>query len=195
MNDDLKSILAELEAFGVQNDASQPERSHKMLNITRETGEFLAVLVAATQARMILEIGTSNGYSTLWLAHAASGIGGAVTTLEMDELKFNAAQQNFARANLSAHIDSHLANASELLPQSDANVFDMIFLDSDRAQYMGWWADLRRILKVGGLLVVDNATSHAAEMCEWMDVVRQDVDFRTSLVEVGNGQFMAVRLA
>jgi len=61
----LESLLAELEQFGKANDGVTTERSRRMLNITPDTGEFLSVLVRATLARRVLEIGTSNGYSTL----------------------------------------------------------------------------------------------------------------------------------
>lgn len=70
MTDPLDSLLEELERFGQTHDAATSERPRRMLNITRDTGELLAVLVRATLARRVLEIGTSNGYSTLWLARA-----------------------------------------------------------------------------------------------------------------------------
>ena len=65
--------------------ATITDRPCRMLNITRDTGEFLAVLVQAMSARRVLEIGTSNGYSTLWLAEVARTIGGAVSTVEQAE--------------------------------------------------------------------------------------------------------------
>jgi predicted O-methyltransferase YrrM len=80
MDDTLEALKAELERFGEANDAATTERARRMLNITRDTGEFLALLVRATGAWRVLEIGTSNGYSTLWLADAAKKIGGSVTT-------------------------------------------------------------------------------------------------------------------
>src|SRR5258705_12597810 len=80
MYESLEALKAELESFGEANDAATTERPRRMLNITRDTGEFLSVLVRATAARRVLEIGTSNGYSTLWLASAARAIGGAVDT-------------------------------------------------------------------------------------------------------------------
>ena len=76
MSEPLETVKSELERFGAANDAATQERSRRMLNITRDTGAFLAVLVRATAARRVLEIGTSNGYSTLWLADAARAIGG-----------------------------------------------------------------------------------------------------------------------
>ena len=87
MDDSLDTVKAELERFGEANDAATNERPRRMLNITRDTGEFLAVLVRATAARRVLEVGTSNGYSTLWLADSARAIGGSVTTVEFAEYK------------------------------------------------------------------------------------------------------------
>jgi predicted O-methyltransferase YrrM len=96
--DSLETLKAELERFGQANDAATNERPRRMLNITRDTGEFLVVLVRATAARRVLEIGTSNGYSTLWLADAAREIGGSVTTVEFAEYKIGLASANFARS-------------------------------------------------------------------------------------------------
>lgn len=104
MNNQLQGLLAELEQFGNANDSTTTERPRKMLNITRDTGEFLAVLVRAAVARRVLEIGTSNGYSTLWLASAAQAIGGTVTTIESAEYKIGLATNNFARSGLASHI-------------------------------------------------------------------------------------------
>ncbi len=72
---DLTALLNELAEFGKRNDAGSTGRAKKMLNITPETGEFLELMLKAARARRILEVGTSNGYSTIWLAKAApSGV-------------------------------------------------------------------------------------------------------------------------
>jgi predicted O-methyltransferase YrrM len=191
--DSLETVLVELEQFGKANDAGAAERARRMLNITRDTGEFLSVLVKATMARRVLEIGTSNGYSTLWLASAARAIGGAVTTVELAQHKVALAVTNFARAGLAAHISLIHDDAGRLLERSTAAAFDLIFLDSERPQYPGWWPDLKRVLRPGGLLVVDNAVSHRDEMAPFVALVQADPEFSTSLVPVGNGEFLAVR--
>src|SRR5713226_9824751 len=94
MSSPLDSLMAELEHFGKANDSATTERPRRMLNITRDTGSFLAVLVTATLARRVLEIGTSNGYSTLWLASAAQAIGGSVTTVELSDYKVGLATRS-----------------------------------------------------------------------------------------------------
>ncbi|MBI2228397.1 MAG: class I SAM-dependent methyltransferase [Deltaproteobacteria bacterium] len=195
MADPLENLLAELEQFGKDNDGSTVERPRKMLNITRDTGEFLAVLVRATLARRVLEIGTSNGYSTLWLASAARAIGGSVTTVEKSQYKIGLATTNFARSGLASYISQVHDEAGRLLERAADSAFDMIFLDSERPEYPGWWPNLRRVLRPAGLLVVDNATSHPVEIAPFIALVKADAEFVTSLVPVGNGEFLAVKSA
>src|SRR3990172_2313730 len=128
MTEKLAALLAELEQFGQRNDAATTDRPRRMLNITRDTGEFLAVLVNAADARRILEIGTSNGSSTLWLAGAARATGGSVTTVELSELKLGMASANFARSGLSAYISLVHDDAGRVLARSAGASFDLIFL-------------------------------------------------------------------
>ena len=189
----LDLFKAELERFGESNDAVTTERPRRMLNITRDTGEFLSVLVRATVARHVLEIGTSNGYSTLWLAEAASDIDGSVTSVECSEFKVKLASDNFARSGLSFVISVIHDDAGRVLERAEPNSFDLVFLDAERREYPGWWSHLRRVLRPGGLLVVDNATSHPEQMAPFVALVKADAEFTTSLVPVGNGEFLAVK--
>jgi predicted O-methyltransferase YrrM len=193
MSNQLQGFRAELEQFGKANDSAMTERSRRMLNITRDTGAFLALLVRATVARRVLEIGTSNGYSTLWLAEAARGIGGAVTTIESAEYKVGLATTNFARSGLASFITLVHGDAGLVLGRTADGAFDLVFLDSERSEYVGWWPHLQRVLRPGGLLVVDNATSHVEEMASFFALVVANTHFTTSLVPVGNGEFLAVK--
>lgn len=193
--DPLSALKTELERFGAANDAATDERSRRMLNITRDTGEFLGVLVRATAARRVLEIGTSNGYSTLWLAEAAGAIGGSITTVESSEYKLGLAAANFARSGLAPFITLVHDDAGRVLQRSEADGYDLIFLDSERQEYPGWWPELPRVLRRGGLLIVDNAISHDKELAPFIAQVRSGSRFETCVVPVGNGEFVAVKTA
>ena len=96
MDDALLALLERLARFGEDNDARETARPRRMLNITRDTGRLLWIMVQAARATRILEVGTSNAFSTIWLADAARLTGGRVTTLELNPDKLA-----FARADLA----------------------------------------------------------------------------------------------
>ncbi|MGL5774731.1 O-methyltransferase [Aeromonas veronii] len=191
---ELEQLKRQLEQLGERNDSMQQARHRKLLNITRDTGELLSVLVQTRGAQAVLEIGTSNGYSTLWLAEAVRRLEGHVTTIELDEDKRVLAHDNFQRAGLAPWVTLLAGDAGELLPTLPQGGYQLIFLDSDRQHYWAWWPQIRRLLAPRGLLVVDNAISHRSEMVEWMNEVGQDPAFATSLVPVGKGEWLVVRL-
>jgi predicted O-methyltransferase YrrM len=195
VTESLEELLLELERFGLSNDGTIADRSRRMLNITRDTGVFLSVLVRATNAQRLLEIGTSNGYSTLWLALAAKAVKGHVTTVEVSDFKIALAAKNFERSGLASFIAQVHGEAGVLLRASPESTFDLVFLDSERSEYLRWWPDIKRVLRKGGLLVVDNATSHSAEMGPFMALVSADPDFTTCTVPVGNGEFLATQVS
>src|SRR6201986_1869908 len=98
----LAALLDRLDREGEANDAATKERAKKWLSITPDTGAFLWVLVRSLGARRVLEIGTSMAYSTLWLAHAVSGLDGHVTTLERSSTKLAGARENLRLGGLES---------------------------------------------------------------------------------------------
>ncbi|MDQ1813076.1 class I SAM-dependent methyltransferase [Massilia sp. CCM 9210] len=146
-------------------------------------------------ARDILEIGTSNGYSTRWLADAVAPNGGTVTTVEMAPATLRMARENVAASGLGSFIEQVEGDAGQLLARSGDSSCDVLFLDSERTDYVGWWPGIRRVLRPHGLLIVDNATSHAAEMAPFMQAVAAEAGFSTALVTVGKGECVASREA
>jgi len=184
--------LRELEQFGKANDDAHQERSQRMLNITHDTGVFLAVLIKAARCQRILEVGTSNGYSTLWLADAV-GDGGSVTTIDQAPHKVEMAARNFQRAGLGSRITQIAEEAGAFMATRADREYDFIFLDSERTQYVAWWSVLQRILAPGCLIVVDNAISHAHQMEEFNRTVAASAGYLSSLVPVGNGELMILK--
>jgi predicted O-methyltransferase YrrM len=195
MDENLKLLLRELERFGDENDLRNSEYHTRMLNIAPVVGEYLLLLVRALKARTVLEIGTSNGYSTLWLACAVSSLDGKVKTIERSEYKMGLALENFRRSGLAPWIEVFAGDAADFLGSYSIEPFDMIFLDSDRKQYVGWWPAIQRILKTGGVLVADNTLSHSEEISPFLNIVRGDPNYLTSIVPLGNGELVALKQA
>ena len=187
MDTSLREVLEELAEFGRQNDARETERSRRMLNITPETGQLLAILVRATQARRVLEIGTSNGYSTIWLAWATREIGGHVVTIEKAVDKTAMARANLERAGLLDQVTVREGPALDVLADL-TGPFDLIFLDADRPSYLAYLDRLLALLCPGGLLVTDNVVSHAPELTEFLARLKDDPMLDSVTLPVGNGE-------
>ncbi len=150
MKGERRALADELYASGRAYDAAQADRLARWRNVEPETAELLGVLVRAMGAHRVLEIGTSNGYSTLWLADAAQAVGGTVVTLEMLAERTELAGQNLARAELSDLVDLRTVDAGAGLAAFEEGSFDLVFLDAERPAYAGYWPDLVRVLAQPG---------------------------------------------
>ncbi len=118
-------------------------------------GELLYILARITQARQILELGTATGYSAIYLARACDALNGRLVTLEMNQKLANRAQANFQRAGLKHRIEVIVGEAMDEMTSMNGP-FDLIFLDIDKKFYIDALTHCQRLLKRGGLLVVDN---------------------------------------
>jgi predicted O-methyltransferase YrrM len=183
----LERFLEQLFQFGGAHDAELQDRRERLRNVEPETARMLAVLVRATGARRVLELGTSNGYSALWLADAVASTDGGVTTVEIDEGRAGMAKENFARAGLASRIDLRVEDAAVTLAGSPDDAWDFVFLDAERDQYVGYWPDLLRTLSLPGLLAVDNVLSHADELVEFRALVDDAHGITSAVVPVGAG--------
>lgn len=187
----IESLLLELEKYGKEYDRTKEKREERLRNISREMGQFLSILVKGCSAQRILEIGTSNGYSTIWLANAVQETKGIVTTVELSSERVAEALVNFEKASLRRRIDIHNQEAGAFLDAQVNRSFDFIFLDSERTQYMWWWENIKRILEPKGFLVIDNAISHTEELAEFIQMIEEDEIFETVLLAFQKGAFVA----
>ena len=177
--------LSELYDEFQQHDAKQSDRLQRFRNIEPDSAQFLSMLIRTQQSKSILEIGTSTGYSTLWLAEAAQATGANIVTLEIEE---NYAQE----LKLDTVIEFWVGDAAQYLQQAQTT-FDFILLDAERSYYPNYWNDLKRLIrKNGGVLMVDNVISHAAEVKAFLNMIKHNGDFLTSTISFGAGLFMVV---
>jgi predicted O-methyltransferase YrrM len=189
----LLAFLDELWQAGDDNDARETERPRRMLNITPDTGRFLWILARAARATRILEIGTSNAYSTIWLADAARETGGRVITLERDPNKIRLARENLERAGVAAWVEVREGPAAETLAALPGP-FDLVFLDADRASYRTYLELAVPRLVAGGLLVADNVVSHRAELEDFLARVKTHPKLLGVTIPVGKGEEVAFKL-
>jgi len=193
VNDALAALLDELHAYGVAHDATRADRLDRLRNLEPDTARVLALLVRATGARRLLELGTSNGYSTLWLADAVRAVGGRMTSVDLDPARTAMARENLTRAGLLDRVELRVEDAAETLHGSADEAWDMVFLDAERPHYVGYWPDLVRVLRPGGLLAVDNVISHADQVRAFRELVRADGRVSEALVPTGAGALLVVK--
>lgn len=174
-----------------QHDAAQSHPLARYRNIEPESALFLNMQVRMQAAKNILEIGTSTGYSTLWLANAALAQHGQVTTLEIDLSRIEQAQHYAQDLALIQSIEFVHQDALTYLQQMTRN-FDFVLLDAERDAYVDYWPYLSQNLLQGGSLVVDNVISHAEEVREFIAGIEQDSRFISSTLNIGAGLLLVI---
>jgi predicted O-methyltransferase YrrM len=188
------TVLRKIEAFGQSNDAQETDRSRRMLNLERSTAELIQILVLSSARKRVLEIGTSNGYSALWLASALRKIPQAqrLTTIEHDADKVQQARTNIATAGLSEMITVHEGSATEIV-LTLPGPFDCVFFDADRISAPEQLRILLPKLERDVLLLTDNVLSHPEEVAGYLKEFEHLPEFVTSIVTVGKGLHIAYR--
>lgn len=161
------------------------------LNVPYEDGKILHDLVVKGRFRRILDIGTSTGHSTIWLAWAAAKTGGKVTTIEIDRERHQRAIENFKKAGVAAYIDARLGDAHDLVP-SLSGPFDFVFCDADKEWYLRYFQDLEPKIPLQGCFTAHNASWRGnAGIQSFLEYVRRNAKFRTT-IEVGSGEGISV---
>jgi predicted O-methyltransferase YrrM len=193
MDEARRHLAQELLAASREHDAAQADRLDRFRNVEPETAELLGVLIRATGARRILELGTSNGYSTIWLADAAQATGGRVVSVDVDAERTELARANLAAAGLADHVDLRTQDAGGILVESPDAAWEFVFLDSERPAYPSYLPDLIRTLVPRGVLAIDNVQSHAHELVEFTALIEREPRLTQTVVPVGAGLRLAVR--
>jgi predicted O-methyltransferase YrrM len=192
VDESLKALLRELEERGRENDARETDRSRKMLNLDPDTALLISILVRASGATRALEIGTSNGYSTIWLAWSLARANGRVITVDRNPVKHELARENLRRAGMLDRVEFRAGDATEIL-RDVTGPFDVVFFDADRTKFPAQLEILKPKLASRVLLLADNATSHPDEIAEYLRLMDRAPEFAHAVIQVGKGLSIAWR--
>lgn len=172
--------------------------------IEDEMSRLFKILLHLVKPKRVLEIGMSIGFSTTSLALAAKKFGGSVTTIEIDESMVEVARKAFEREGVSDHIEIKLGDAIEVLKEMESESFDVVFQDSTKRGYPVMLEDCIRVLRKGGLLLVDDTLWPPIRPPEeWNDSYKAIDKFNRELVKlnvestilpIGEGCTIAVKL-
>lgn len=177
-----------LEAEDSKDRRDGTSRSRRLRQIPPETGRFLAVLAAGAPDGEIIEIGTSGGYSTLWLTVACMESDRHVTTFEIRDDKIEIARETFRLAGVEDRVNLVHGDARELLNEHGGIAF--CFLDSEKEDYQAVYDLVVPRLVPGGILVADNVISHAGQLQSFVASVAIDERVDSVVVPIGKGELL-----
>jgi caffeoyl-CoA O-methyltransferase len=155
-----------------------------MMNVAPPEGEYLSELVKKLHATHVLEIGTSNGYSGIWLALGLRETGGKLITLDIDEGRRSLALKNFRATGVEDIIDSRLGDALKIIPTLQGP-FELVFIDAWKPDYKKYLDLTMPLVPSGGVFAAHNVESHPREMQDFLHEIKTNPQLRTEFVKVG----------
>lgn len=186
------ATLDRLYAEDAAQRAANLPSSQRTRNVDRETGRWLALLIRATGAREIVEIGSSNGVSTIWLASAAWETGGRVTGTEIRPDRAAEANRNLAEAGLN-DIATVVAGDARDTAGAITGPLDLAFIDAEKDDYVDHLRAVVDRVRPGGLILADNVISH--DISSYQEVVRARADLETVTIPIGRGIEFTIKTA
>jgi len=177
-----------------QNVLVELEKTQKEFwNISRDTANFLSILIQASNSKEVLELGTSNGYSGIWLAKALKKTGGHLTTMEFWDKRLSVAIENFKTCGVNDIITPVLGSIKDNLPNID-KTFDFVFMDANKLEYLSYFEMFRDKLKKGGIIAADNILSHEKKVKPFVDAIMADEGYQTQILELPAGLLLSYKL-
>ena len=193
LDDRVRSVLARMEADDAADRDADVPISQRSLAVGPDSGRLLFALVAPNAGCEVLEIGSSHGYSTIWLAAAARILGGRVVTLEQEPGKIEVWRRNFADAGLVEWVELVAGDAKETLPDLEDG-FDVVFLDAWKDDYEVLFELARTKLDPGGVVVADNVTT-SSTVAAYAAARQADPTLVSVTVPIGHGLELTTVLA
>ncbi len=164
-------------------------RDEFLLPVGEEVGRFLSEMVKSAASKSILEVGTSYGYSTLWLAQAAKVSGGKVITLEIDKTKSNSAKEQIKKAGLEEQVEFRIGDAVDLIKSAEEQ-FDFVLIDIWKELYVPSLMAVMPKLNPGAYVIGDNMIHppmHHAEAKAYRTAIKESGLFESVLLTLGSG--------
>jgi len=204
MIDSIYKVLEELE---IQSTLEKSKKFNvpsedRMLAITKETGELLNMILRLKNAKNILEVGMSTGYSTIWCAEAISEQSGKIITIEKNPSKIKRAKENFQKAGITDTITIKKGLAMQILTELNLqkrykDFFDFVLIDADKENVIRYFDLILPMVSVGGVIVTDNMLypeNFRTGMKKFADYLRENPKLRTITLHIGNGEEITIKL-
>ena len=204
MIDSISKVLDELEAQSILEKSKKTEipPDDRMLAITKETGELLNMILRLKNAKNMLEIGMSTGYSTIWCAESISEQSGKIITIEQNPSKIKRAKENFQKAGVTDTITIMEGLAMQILTelslkQKYKKFFDFVLIDADKENVKEYFDLIFPMVSIGGIIVTDNMyypEKYRQEMKKFSEYLKSNPKLRTITSPIGNGEEITIKI-
>jgi predicted O-methyltransferase YrrM len=190
MNRDLYRFLGALHREGQEHDAREADRTVRYRNLDPDTAHYISMQLLLMNATSVVELGTSNGYSTIWMADAVQQTGGRLVTVDIESQA--EAIANLEKAGLSNTVQFVRQDGGAFLASLPDESVDVLFLDAERTRYVEWWPHPYRVLRTGGLMLVDNAHHPAPdELVDFVKLINNEPRMDHLTLMTGSGLILA----
>lgn len=189
---EISNRMKYLEAMDREDRENGTPRLKRLRQIPPETGKFLALLASGCPNGNFIEIGTSAGYSTLWLILAAKEMGLTITTFEKLPEKIELAKETFRIAKVEQYVNLIESDAIEHLNKIENISF--CFLDAEKEIYETCYELIKNKINKNGLLIADNAINHYETIKPMIDKVMKNQNFDSLIVPIGKGELVCRRI-
>jgi len=168
---------------------------HDFWNISRTTAEFMYNLIVDANIQSVIEVGTSNGYSGIWLGKALKKTGGKLTTIEFYDKRIVLAKENFKNCGVSDIIEIKQGDAATVLEYLPQNYkCDFAFVDANKRQYIDFFHLIDPHLVVGGYIACDNVISHAPKVQTFLEDIAQNPNYENIVLPLPAGLSLGKKL-
>ncbi len=204
MINSISKVLDELEIQSTMEKSKKEDIPHedRMLAITKETGELINMILRLKNAKNMLEVGMSTGYSTIWCAEVIAEQSGKIITIEQNPSKIKRAKANFQKAGIIDTITIKEGLAMEILSELSLqkkynNFFDFVLIDADKENVIEYFDLILPMVTIGGVIVTDNMLypeQFRQDMKKFSDYLKRNPKLRTITSPIGNGEEITIKI-
>ena len=167
-------------------------------NLDRQSANFLNTLIKINNSKNVLEIGTSNGYSGIWILKALKETSGKLTTIEFWEKRQSVARKNFETCCPDVKVEPKIGSAIVILEdllddiqKGKREKFDFIFIDANKKEYISYFNLIDKMITKNGIILADNILSHYEKVQDYVENLFERKDYQSQILDLGTGMMLS----
>ena len=170
------------------------ETQHEYWNISRQTAVFISMLIKLSGTKTALEIGTSNGYSTLWIAQALSQTNGHLTTIEFWDKRQKIAVENLEKHGLLDYVTPVTGRALTVLKELNIKP-DFVFIDANKKEYIEYFELIDKMINKGSVILADNILTHYKKVEDYVNALFDNPSYQSQILPFGAGMMLSYKIS